>query len=417
MTPEAAFEQQLDHLKPEAGSIIGVAVSGGSDSMALLVLMHNYAKAHDIFVTVATVDHGLRPEAVAEAQTVETFCRDRKLPHVTLRWRDWNQRGNVQSAARDARYMLLSQWAIDVGAKTVLLGHTKDDQAETVLMALARGSGVDGLAGMRRRKDNLYFRPLLDVTREDLRRFLRDADMSWIDDPSNTDERYNRVKARKLLSQLTDLGLTTDRLVQTAGHMKRAQRSLLTAATAFERGNVVQQGPDLILGKCVFESDEDDTPLRVFASAIMWVTGAAYRPRFLALREVAAAVKAGETRTLHGALISLHRGKVRIAREYAACTEVVTSVGGETSITWDSRWIVSCDDNMQVWPANLTIKAVGKAVSGVKNWRDAGLSYASAMATPGVFEGKTLISAPAVGHNDGFSTRFVADFHTSPLIH
>lgn len=417
MTPEAAFHDQLAELKLKAGSVIGVAVSGGSDSMALLALTHRFAQTCDITVTVATVDHGLRFEAAEEAEQVASFCQDRGMPHSTLRWRDWDQNGNVQSAAREARYALLSQWAADVGATKVLLGHTKDDQAETVLMALARGSGVDGLAGMRRHKDNLYYRPLLDVTREDLRCFLRDAGIRWVDDPSNADDRYNRVKARKLLAQLSDLGLTTDRLVQTAGHMQRARSSLTTSAFVFEQVNVVQHGPDLILENSVLDIDQDDTMPRVFASAIMWVTGATYRPRFHALRDVAAAVKAGETRTLHGALILAHRGQVRIMREHAACTEVLTSRGGETSLKWDSRWIVSCGDDAQKWPADLMIKALGKAVSGIENWRDAGLPYASAIATPGVFKGESLISAPAVGFSAGFSARFVADFHTSPLFH
>ena len=192
MTPQQAFDKQVDFLNHEhGGGAIGVAVSGGSDSMALLVLADAFAKKHGFSIQAATVDHGLRAEAGEEAAKVASFCAERAIGHTTLHWSDWDGSGNVQSEARQARYGLLTQWAVSQKINVVLLGHTMDDQAETFLMGLARGSGVDGLSGMPVLKDRLFRRPLLEIKRTDLRRMLEEQDIGWSDDPSNDDTRYD----------------------------------------------------------------------------------------------------------------------------------------------------------------------------------------------------------------------------------
>jgi len=418
MTPDEAFARRLSLIEPlQAGATIGVAVSGGSDSMALLVLTIDYALQQNVTVKVATVDHGLRPEAAQEAAEVSAFCARQNIEHKTLHWLEWDQQGNLQSAARQARYALLSDWAKDIAAEHVLLGHTEDDQAETVLLALSRGSGVDGLAGMSVQKGNLFLRPLLDVTRDDLRKVLIEKGVTWVDDPSNADDRYDRVKARQILQNLKQLGLTQGRLVQTANHMSRARKSLQATAQSYARTHVRQQGPDLILPAEVLDLADKDVHPRVFSAAIMWVSGATYRPRFAALCDVAEAVAAGHARTLHGTFMSLENGNLRVTREFAACRDNIVRKTQDREQIWDGRWVISHAQEKGEWPKNLTIKALGQAVSQVKNWRDAGLPYASVQATPGIFKGEMLISAPGVGYLQGFSTRLVADFHTSPLFH
>ncbi|WP_252926952.1 tRNA lysidine(34) synthetase TilS [Aliihoeflea sp. 40Bstr573] len=183
-----------------------VAISGGSDSTALLHLFKSFAnrRAPALGIVAATVDHGLRPASANEARAVAQLGADLGIGHVTLRWQGEKPATGIQAAARLARYRLLDEAARQAGADIVLLGHTADDQAETVAMRHARGSG-DGLrrgdAGMAPAmlyRDRTWFvRPLLGTSRAVLRDCLRDAGLGWIDDPSNRDRAYERVRIRE----------------------------------------------------------------------------------------------------------------------------------------------------------------------------------------------------------------------------
>ena len=151
------FEMQI------SGDKIGLSVSGGGDSTALLYLTKEWAERNKKTIFVATVDHGLREESLKEAQTVKNTCESLGIECTILKWTEWNKSGNLQDAARSARNRLISSWANGLGLNAVATGHTVDDQAETFLLRLARGSGVDGLSGMAAliNKDGMiWFRPL-----------------------------------------------------------------------------------------------------------------------------------------------------------------------------------------------------------------------------------------------------------------
>jgi len=185
---------------------IGLAVSGGSDSRALLHLASRWAGARGQALRVLTVDHGLRPEAAAEAQQVAALCRSLGLAHQTLAWEAPVAR---QSAARRARHALLASALRAEGGQLLLTGHTATDQAETVLMRARQGSGWYGLAGMRRLSlspvwpegEGIWIaRPLLGETRDTLRAALEREGAVWIDDPSNANPAYERIRVRGLLA-------------------------------------------------------------------------------------------------------------------------------------------------------------------------------------------------------------------------
>ncbi len=198
-----------------------VAVSGGPDSVALLALLARWSIAlgGKPAISAATVDHGLRPESAREAATVATLCGQLGVPHRTLVWTGEKPETGLQANARQARYALLFAHAKTVGATCLVTAHTLDDQAETVMMRLARGSGPAGLAGMRtlvRRGDLVHARPLLDIAKVRLLATCAGLGLTYVDDPSNGDPTFTRSRWRKLMPLLAEEGLTAERLARFA---------------------------------------------------------------------------------------------------------------------------------------------------------------------------------------------------------
>lgn len=213
-----------------AGKKLALAVSGGPDSLALLLLAHECLPGR---IVAATVDHGLRPEATKEAAYVARLCARREILHTTLK-PDSPIGGNIQSQAREARYALLKRWACDAHqVNFIATAHHADDQLETLLMRLARGSGVSGMAGVRRR-NGLIIRPLLDFTRAELETICASAGVEPKRDPSNDDEAYDRVRIRNWLAA-DDHPLDPAAAVRTAGAMDDAEHALLWMTTQLEK--------------------------------------------------------------------------------------------------------------------------------------------------------------------------------------
>lgn len=228
------FQSSLQALAVPADAAIGLAVSGGPDSLALLLLT---AKARPGRLRVATVDHGLRPEARAEAEAVARLCAERAVPHDIL---SVTVEGSVQAGAREARYRALGDWCAQHGLGWLATAHHADDQAETLLMRLGRGAGLAGLAGVRRsrslRPGVQLIRPLLDWRKAELEAEVRAAGLTPAMDPSNSDPAYDRTAVRALLASAD--GLDPLRLAQSAAHLADAEAAIEWAADcAFaERG-------------------------------------------------------------------------------------------------------------------------------------------------------------------------------------
>ena len=340
VAPETVLRDVLERVFGQAARpALGVAVSGGSDSMALLHLTADWCRDRGVPLQAATVDHGLRAAAAGEAAMVAQVCAALGVAHRTLLWQGWDGQGNLQDRARRARRRLLTDWAADRALGTVLLGHTADDQAETVLMRLARGSGVDGLAGMDARS-GLFLRPLLTVQRDALRDGLRARGVVWAEDASNDDPRFDRVRARQMLAVLAPLGLSRARLIETAGHMGRARATLWQAAAGFVASHVRAEAGDLLLDAEALDLRAGDSPGRVLAAAVQWIGGSPYRPRRDALTDAAQALRRGEARTLGGVrALPDGAGGARLTRELAAAAGPVAVRDG--TALWDGRWRVT----------------------------------------------------------------------------
>ena len=217
-----------------------LAVSGGPDSMALMWLAWRWrgALANGPRLIAATVDHGLRPEAAAEARQVKRLARALDLPHRTLRWTGAKPKTGLPAAARAARYGLLAQWARSCGATHVLTAHTRDDQAETLVMRLLRGSGIAGLAAMARvseRDGVTLMRPLLGVAKAQLLATLQEARLGFADDPTNHDANFTRPRIRALMPRLAAEGGDSRNLARLASRLARANAAVELMVDGAER--------------------------------------------------------------------------------------------------------------------------------------------------------------------------------------
>lgn len=308
-----------------AASRILAAVSGGPDSIALMHLLARWrAVGARPPIGVATVDHGLRPEAATEAAFVAREAAALGLPHRTLAWEGPKPRTGLQEAAREARYRLLVAHAREEGASHLLTAHTLDDQAETILMRMAAGSSLMGLAGMRRERDRegvRHVRPLLDWPKVSLVALCRSEGWAFVEDPSNADRRFARVRWRGLMPPLAAEGLTAERLARLGERLRLAEEALdAKAAQAFERASLRFEEGAVMLEASVLAEEPYAIALRVLERALLEAGCAARRlgRSEAALERLRQAVLEGRglRLTLGGALLSLDRaGRLAVAAE------------------------------------------------------------------------------------------------------
>ena len=391
---------------------IGVAVSGGSDSLALLHLFARIQAHRGGALHAVTVDHRLRPEATAEARFVAGMCAGLGVSHDTLVWDHGRIDGNLQDQARRARYGLIGAWARDRGIGDVVLGHTADDQAETFLMGLARGAGIDGLCGMRRKWEEggiRWLRPYLTVPRADLRAYLTRHGITWVDDPSNADDRFQRVKARKVLAALKPLGITVEGLSAVTDTLSIAQGALKSAAV--ERASAILRSAagEVILDRQGFRLTHPETARRILIAALRWVSSAAYAPRAAQMERLQQAIRQGRDATLWGCRLRVGGAEIRITREPKAVAHLATP----TDAIWDGRWRLTGPHH-----ADLRIRALGaEGLRASKAWRDTGISRAALVVSPAVWRGKTLVAAPFAGHGAGWTAEIVTGQPSTLITH
>jgi tRNA(Ile)-lysidine synthase len=240
------FMRDLNPLVRPDGKI-GIAVSGGPDSLALLLLA---AAARPGLVEAATVDHALRPESRAEAELVAGICEKLGVPHsiLTVEWKEKPETA-IQERARNARYGLLGRWAQDKGLRALLTAHHADDQAETLVMRMLRGAGVKGLAGMRRLARLpggrlAVLRPLLGWRHAELEQLCADVGLKPVDDPSNADEQFERVRIRQALEGAD--WFNSNAVALSAANLAQADAALQWATTQEWKRAVTNGGNQIV---------------------------------------------------------------------------------------------------------------------------------------------------------------------------
>ena len=333
-------------------SRVAVAVSGGSDSMALLLLaLHWKQMLHGPREVVAlTVDHGLRQESAAEAEQVATWCAERGVAHVVLPWRGEKPTSGIQAKARVARYDLLAAWCRANQFPALLTGHTADDQAETVLMRQMRTSSDRSLAGIWPENEwhgTKLLRPLLVVRRESLRAFLRAEEQPWLEDPSNENQLFERVRVRQALQDEDVLPLAAE----AEAAQQRVMQLDSRARDWISRQVHVDDYAVLRMSRALLAMEAADVQLAVISWSIAAAGAGDGLERGLAEAIVQWLAAGRESRrSVHGAVVSARRHVVEVMREPGRIRDRFACVGETGQLVFDSRFAVVAPADAQVGP-------------------------------------------------------------------
>jgi tRNA(Ile)-lysidine synthase len=402
-----------------------LAVSGGADSVALMHLIARWsAKASKPRprIVVATVDHGLRAQSRDESDWVGVEAHKLGFVHEPLVWEGAKPHTGIQDAARTARYALLAElaWRLSAGeARTAIVtAHTEDDQAETFLMRLARGSGLDGLTGMsvarllERAGTIELLRPLLGISKDRLRATLQVRRLPWREDPSNESNRFERVRVRKARDNLAALGLTAEKIALSARRLERA-RGALEAATdslAREASLDLHHGAYASFAASTFAAAPEEMRLRMLARLIAAFGGQEDPARLAKLESLLARLgePAFKGATLAGTAVARHASHICIFREAGRDGLAQFALAPGEFAVWDRRFRVALAPDAG---SPVTVRALGGDGFAKlrRQLKDVHLPPARAAATlPAFWEGDTLLAVPALLRLSGVSAAFSA---------
>ncbi|MEM7443857.1 MAG: tRNA lysidine(34) synthetase TilS [Pseudomonadota bacterium] len=358
----------------EPNPSIAVAVSGGSDSLALCRLADRWARHRGGKVLALTVDHGLRKGSRDEAKRVEAWMHGLGIAHRIL---CWTPSGTSQKSARLGRYALLEEVCGAEGILHLLVGHTADDQAETAAFRWTRRSGPDGIAGMaaERELDQIrLLRPLLSIGRDRLRATLRGWNQTWIDDPTNLNERYARPRLRRRLARRpAAASLWQQRASGEANRRRNRDRDLIEALARYVA--VHQQGY-VVADPALLRTEVGSSAL---GRIVRTVRGSDYMPSPRALEEACFALRSGVAgRTIGGCHIAAGVRLV-VTRESVRISDRTSVSAGET-VRWDRRFFVTAPCEGVIAPLgdatrdHRVERAPNAALRGLPSlWRDGAL--------------------------------------------
>jgi tRNA(Ile)-lysidine synthase len=398
------FCQLMEATGPyEARPLVAVGVSGGADSMALVLLADAWCRNRGGRATALTVNHRLRAEAEAEARQVGEWLAARDIEHRVLEWSEPKPASGLQAAARTARYDLMTDWCRQHGVLHLALAHSRDDQAETLLMRLGKGSGPDGLAAMSPIRETpacRLVRPLLAAPRGDLEATLVRAGQDWIEDPSNRDRRFARVRVREAMAAA---GLSSGNLARSAARYGRAR-----VALEVETSRLVAVCCDLhASGFAYFDPSRlfaaaDDISLRALARIITAVGGTPFAPGRDRLERLHGKLKdaGGRRLTLGRCRIMPQGGRVLVCREDRNLPPPLP-VLADKQVIWDGRFQIAFCGTLPTTEAQ-HLAALGRrgwdqVVGRIPELRSSPIPYAARRTLPALFDEAGVISVPHVG--------------------
>ncbi len=413
---QADLEVPLETLLGMSGQEgpVAVAVSGGSDSVAAALLTKSVADRLKIPVVALTVDHGLRAESAGEAKTVGGWMAGHGIDHHVLKWKGPYPKSGIQMAAREARYSLLQEKCEALGITRLILGHQQEDQLETMLMRLSKGSGVQGLSVMKplsERNGLSLLRPFLDVKRARLREYLEFHSQPWLDDPSNENPAFTRTRLGDILKSVTDLpGSSQATLALSASRLRRAEQALeVMTGQALSGLAVISPFGFVSFRHDFYQQMPDEIAIRFLHRLFIFVRGSGAGPALTALEKLLDRIRRDrtfKTATLYGCQFRFFKGDWLICREPGRKGLPVMELTPLTDKHWDDRFII-LDHHQETTAAPksaLTVQRIGS-----DGWRlikesaiPSGVRELPAIVRknlPAVWSGDELFSAPLFSYD------------------
>ena len=404
---DAALKSAFSPLESYASAAL--AVSGGPDSMALMHLASRWVvlvgrRAESI--AVLTVDHGLRPESASEAAFVAAEAKRLGFAHATLTWAGEKPKTGVQAAARRARYALMTAYCGAHNIACLATAHTADDQAETFLMRLRRGSGLDGLAAMATvsmRSGTPIVRPLLGFSKSRILAYLRAREATFVCDPSNSNLAFERVRLRSAMKALAAAGIARKALALSAARLGRSREALAWAAEGFlEQGFTVTPLGQGEIARDAFRALPAEIALRVLAQTLALIGGKEEPPRMAKLERLMEELARGRFEvTLGGCLIVAARDALQVYREPGRLARTpLPCLPGDTCL-WDGRFMLTFSPRLA---GGVFVAPLGE--SGFAAWRKQlkesrvcqGVNRLAALTAPALWRGGKLLAAPALNY-------------------
>ena len=412
-------------------SHLALAVSGGADSTFLMCMfarqqgLHEKHGTHFPHLSVLTVDHGLRPASSDEVKIVVQKAKSLGLPVKALKWEHAGITSGVQDQARRARYRLMIEAVKEIGADALLTAHNLEDQVETMLMRMGRGSGIDGLSGMTRtiETDGIkIIRPMLGISRKQILATLKHLDETWIEDPSNQDDRFERVRIRELIGHLSAADIVPEKLALSIERLGRAKQALNYYTDQFIAKHVEQHTS----GFCEINRDEfvnlpEDVAIRVVNSLLQKYGGGSDYSSLSSLEELFdwlnrapyredSENRTASGRTLSGCLLRLRKKSILIGRDPGRIDKAGEPISGQQTILWDRRFLVHIPkhlqhDELRIRPLAIAYEAKQEAHASADKEsellkRDPALPAFVQKALPGMFAGDKLLAVPTINDLD-----------------
>lgn len=336
------FEKILETLKLSTGKKWAVAVSGGADSLCLTLLLQEFCKKKNIQLTALTVDHCIRKESAKEAEDVHSFCEKKGVFHVILKNTELIGDKSVEEEARRIRYALLTAYCQKECISHLFVAHQMEDQVETFLSRLARGSGVDGLSAIKpltQKNGVTVVRPFLDVLKKDIISFLLKKNIEWVEDPMNQDTQYERVKWRKFLPELEKKGLSKEFISLSTKRLARVQETLNWMVQEAIKSSVCyfNEGYALI-NKDIYLTYPAEVKIRVLADVVKTI-GQSEKMISLELLE-RVVMNFPQKITLANCILTPHKKGVFVSKEYSKMQKR-KKIKANTLTKWDRFEIFS----------------------------------------------------------------------------
>jgi tRNA(Ile)-lysidine synthase len=381
---------------------IAVAVSGGADSMALCLLIADWAKKNEHKIVALTVDHGLREDGAKEALKVSNWLKIWGISHKILSWDGKKPITGIQSAARNARYTLMMRWCRKKKIRVLMTAHHLEDQVETFLLRAERGSGLDGLASMSSVVDLegvMLIRPLLVVSKSFLRRFLIERQQVWIEDPSNNSLVFQRTIIRRLVERLEQRGLFPPTILELINHFADLRRQFSEIVDVFfERAVRILPESYGVVHLEALKSLPDPVLERVLVQIISKLSGNVYPPRRERIKHSMRKIKSFETSnfTLGRCRFIFKGSKVIVCRDQRSITTKKVVAGD--GFNWDGLFDVKISGPREVAGK---LGALGKKgwiqiVEKCPELKNIPIPHPVRATLPTLFDGDTVVEVPSL---------------------